>query len=134
MKQISLIILAAVVATGAFAGECGVGGTAKGASGVEVTRTNEQAIKDQVKIIDGVWWKCKMPQPKVDLPCRMSGGIMPTWTENGVSCKSSRVITGPIPHGTQFGMMSGTKGTLGYQRMRCNDGVPQVEYAFCMKR
>ena len=120
---------------------CGVGGTAKVASGATVTRTAAEAKNLQIKD-DGYWWTCetvavKSKELKHCLPA--SQGFR-TWTQGEHTCTTAdRYATSPtspardsvIPDG-QTKMWRQWQGSMrGGLIEKCTEGTRTQVTAFC---
>ena len=122
---------------------CGVGGTAKIASGELVTRSAASAAGLQIKE-DGYWWTCLPPAyvPPVQppKPCVPQNQGFRTWTVGEHSCTTYRKYassaTDPardrvIDH-NRIGIWNQWTGSMRGQLIeRCTDGVRTVAGATC---
>lgn len=124
---------------------CGKGGTALGASGQVITKTDQEATEQGAYIkADGYWWTCPapayVPPPVLPRDCVPAGQGFREWTVNGHTCTTARkTATSPtdpardrvIRHGKFDVWQQWTGSTRGSLIERCTDGVRTVAGSSC---
>lgn len=138
---LSILILAMLPTFAMSATPCGVGGTAKVASGATVTRTAAEAKNLQIKD-DGYWWTCssnavKAPDPK---PCVPNSQGFREWTQGKYKCTTyDKYATSANSPARDSVILDGNskmwrqwQGSMrGALIEKCTDGVRSQVTAFC---
>ena len=129
----SLLVCAPMLAQAA---ECGIAGTAKVASGTEVTRTAEEAKNTYIGA-DGYWHQCplaKLTPPKLD--CAAANDNPRTWVVGTRTCTTAGEAKEQrgdrsLKHG-EVGVWLQRRGqTRGELLEKCVDGQRQTVLAYC---
>lgn len=130
-------ILGALLLFPALAWACGgIGGTAKVASGTEVTRTAEQAANTYIGA-DGYWHQCPLVKPAPPkLDCHAANDNPRTWAAGGRTCTTAgeaREQRGDrsLRHGEVGVWLQRRGATRGEYLERCSNGQRTVVLAYC---